>query len=204
MRCAWWPVPLGCCSACMLLWLQELLRRLVIELVLATDMKQHFAIHGLFQSKIHMLVAAGLVSASSAASGTLPPVAAGLATPSRLSHASSRSSSVPGSRHRTTDSMARISAGSSQQHMQPLGDAAVADKSMAVHSATPAVDTATASIKTAAAFSAAGGLNNCQQPRSTGGSHKAAGSAGCVSVSWEDDAETRSLYLKVSSRAVMG
>lgn len=32
--------------------LQEQLRKLIIEMVLATDMKQHFAIHGLFQSKV--------------------------------------------------------------------------------------------------------------------------------------------------------
>jgi len=38
---------------CCRLLLQELLRRLMIELVLATDMKQHFAIHGLFQAKLH-------------------------------------------------------------------------------------------------------------------------------------------------------
>jgi len=37
--------------------LQELLRRLMIELVLATDMKQHFAIHGLFQAKLHIKAA---------------------------------------------------------------------------------------------------------------------------------------------------
>jgi hypothetical protein len=32
--------------------LQEQLRKLIIEMVLATDMKQHFAIHGMFQSKV--------------------------------------------------------------------------------------------------------------------------------------------------------
>lgn len=32
--------------------MQELLRKQIIEMVLATDMKQHFAIHSMFQAKL--------------------------------------------------------------------------------------------------------------------------------------------------------
>ncbi len=52
---------------------QDRLRKLVIELVLSTDMKQHFSVVSHF-STVHRLSAAPSTTASSMVSGALPHV----------------------------------------------------------------------------------------------------------------------------------
>jgi len=63
-------------------FLQEVLRTSVIEMVLATDMKQHFAIHGMFQAKLNHL--ANSRTGSSPALATTHPAQQGAPSPGSL------------------------------------------------------------------------------------------------------------------------
>ncbi|WIA11311.1 hypothetical protein OEZ85_011434 [Tetradesmus obliquus] len=162
---------------------RELLRRLIIDMVLATDMKQHFAIHGLFQSKVHLLAAMSMArSSSSATAMALPAAAAG------GNAAESPSVSAAPSRHQLQLSHAVSGA---------LGD--VAARTSSTTGGTPA---APAACSTAGGSFVLGRLRSGSSMLKRGGVGAGAGvsaDGGCCFE--EEDAAARSLYLQMALKA---
>lgn len=219
---------------CACVCLQELLRKLTIEMVLATDMKQHFAISGLFQSKVHLLAALSAQQRSSAAATAGNSSCSG-SLPSLLTVASGLSASAAAASSGRVDSPS-VSASPSRQQLQLATSLSISSSGGLMSTTLPPAGVRTGSLvgvpEGAAAGGAAGdrpGLGGhssgsggapahgpCLPPAASGNASGsfvltrlrssnsmlrrcggAGGSGPENQAGWEEDTETRSLYLQV-------
>lgn len=161
-------------------------------MVLATDMKQHFAIHGLFQSKVHLLIAAGHLPRGSTGTVTPGTAASGalFAVPAPQLSSSNLTISI---RSRTTDSPTSLSAANSRQHLQTAATAAAAC-GPGGNSSNAAGPSRTSSTGLPANQPIAASNSFAHRMRRTSSAKRRLSGD---TPTWEEDAETRSLYLQV-------